>query len=123
MRSVVADDLVAEATGAVTDLRQAGNLEGHVVDAGTVAGQIAVQESVLPDGLEHLDATASSESPLAPAILAGRRAEIGLAAQDAAEEGPEVADAMGGHCDVVEADPGHDQVGAIALRVKSPGRA
>src|SRR3989442_8741423 len=80
VRVVVADDRVAVRLGPLAGLAQARHPEGHVVDERAVPGQEAVQEAILAQRLEDLEAPAAVDAPLTEAIGPGWRPASGIAA-------------------------------------------
>jgi hypothetical protein len=104
---VATHDVVARALGAGGDLVEARHPEGDVVDARAPLVEEAVEEAVVPHGLEDLDGPASFERPRTPAEDAGRLTIGGNAAQRAHEHLGRISHPGQADCDVIEPDPGH----------------
>src|SRR4029077_9094826 len=73
---VPADDVVAQGFRPAADLREPGDLEGHVMDPGAVSGQEAMEETIRTAGVEYLETAAAPESPARPAEDPGGLAPI-----------------------------------------------
>jgi hypothetical protein len=107
MDVLVADDPVAERFRPSAGFAKGRHLEGHVVDAGAVLCEKAVEKPVLPVRLENLDAPTPVEAPLAEAKELGRQAEVRLGPQLTHENGGRGGEVGDRDCDVIERDVGH----------------
>jgi hypothetical protein len=75
-----------------------------VVDARSLPGQEAVEEAIVADGFEQLQAATTGEAPLRPAVGAGEGSVMTNAAQYLGQVRGGVLDPSLGQRDVIEAD-------------------
>jgi hypothetical protein len=105
---VATDDAESLGRGQRARLVQARYAKRDVMDAGSAAGEEAMQEAIVPARLQDLQAGASRKAPLRPGVGA-RRPPLarGRAAEDSFQDGRRVGHAVRGDRDVVELDDAH----------------